>query len=592
MQLFNTCFNPKKGMGEKLNIPVYTRKVKAPNKKMASLTATVELYKDFPEIAEHYCDAKVCEDRVGLSSPALDNWDTGFLWNKETSEIELNEPTAEDNTHNTTTGDEPEFIDTSKLSTNEHAALLALFGRIDRITKAEYSQAIDLTNDDMPSFERELGEAIARTKRVLALLPERQAALLASTRDRMKKDAQWPEIKKFLDSQLDIPPEKRDTPVAYNAPASVSDAVRQGLRTPSGAVAGGLNQTDRGPGFVMTLDTLAMDVALGLVGRTIDFDIYNPPVSIVNRAREIINTKEKPFPNWYEAWRSMPYGMDYSRAATVYSVKCAPENIELRPGTLLGYLNNVLTETDHQHPSAEIVAAACGIKLQVTDNNEDATEQSAQNSTNVLVTDNSEVSKLAEDAAGDGEPTQEVRPDDTRASMSEREIEIAHAINALLSGCTNVMAKEEAEGVVSCTGHLIPDVSPSLIADIAATEFCLSPDFSDEEIHQVVTSILDAWSDNEAKRQIVALDAITEWRTELPLPAIIEKPVVMVKPHPEPEETPVAHAATSHGLTYHQQLTIAALQGLCANPACFGCFEDIASMATSLASSISPEVSQ
>ncbi|OAT17916.1 hypothetical protein M977_03922 [Buttiauxella gaviniae ATCC 51604] len=201
---------------------------------------------------------------------------------------------------------------------------------------------------------------------------------------------------------------------------------------------------------------------------------------------------------------------------------------------------------------------------------------------------------MAENAAGDGEPTQEVGPEDARVLMNDREIEICHPINALLSGYTNVMGKDEAEGVVICTGHLIAEISLLLLADIIATEDLLSPGFSDEEIHHVATSILDAWSDNEAKRQIVALDAITELRTELPAPAVIEKPVIKVKPRPEPEEihAQAVHATTSAGLTYRQQLTIAAVQGFCANPACFGVFDEIAEMAVLVASSIDSGVSE
>ncbi len=74
------------------------------------------------------------------------------------------------------------------------------------------------------------------------------------------------------------------------------------------------------------------------------------------------------------------------------------------------------------------------------------------------------------------------------------------------------MGKEEAEGVVACTGHIITDILPLLIIDIATTEFCLSPNFSDEEVHDVATTILDSWSDDAAVRQKIALDAIVEYR--------------------------------------------------------------------------------
>ncbi|QHA85731.1 hypothetical protein [Serratia rhizosphaerae] len=44
--------------------------------------------------------------------------------------------------------------------------------------------------------------------------------------------------------------------------------------------------------------------------------------------------------------------------------------------------------------------------------------------------------------------------------------------------------------------------------------------------------------------------------------------------------------APSPLLTYKQQLTLAALQGLCANPACYGAYDDLPVMATTLASSV------
>ncbi|CAI1829797.1 Uncharacterised protein [Serratia quinivorans] len=44
--------------------------------------------------------------------------------------------------------------------------------------------------------------------------------------------------------------------------------------------------------------------------------------------------------------------------------------------------------------------------------------------------------------------------------------------------------------------------------------------------------------------------------------------------------------APSPLITYKQQLTLAALQGLCANPACYGSYDDLPVMATTLASSV------
>ncbi len=132
-------------------------------------------------------------------------------------------------------------------------------------------------------------------------------------------------------------------------------------RTSSGATAGGQNCTDRGEGFNHTKETLAVEVALGVIGRSMDFDIYSPPASVVNRAREMVDNKEKPFIDWFDAWRNIPGGLDYSRAIVIYSVKCAPDDQPLAPGKLIHYLGKMLTETDHEHPAPEIVAAACGM---------------------------------------------------------------------------------------------------------------------------------------------------------------------------------------------------------------------------------------
>ncbi|MRT11066.1 hypothetical protein GJV07_02015 [Enterobacteriaceae bacterium RIT711] len=572
------CFVPTKGAMKKETRHNYTRTIDAPNRKAAGAILTAQFYSDHADKADDYFDVKLCDDRIGLSRPAPGEWDTTFTWNKNTGEIEPISPPSETPEAEDPVDPTSNLKSVIKMPTNFRAAVLALFGPVESITKAEYNQILDLVNDDGTSFARELAEAISRSARVLALSAERQTELLDAVRAGVKQNGQWTDFKKFIDKWLDTPAEQRNSAFNTNTHQSVPDAEPrnaegQKLLTPSGATAGGNNLTDRGVGFVMTEDILALEVSLGIVGRAMDFDIYNLSSGVVNRAREIIREKEKPFPQWFEAWRHMPGGLDYSRAAIICSVKCAPENIELRPGALLTYLNSTLTETDHEHPDATIVAAACGIKSQ------DAIEDEAtivNNKPTSEIKSGRSVFSINEILAG---------PDDTRSMMKDREIEICHPINALLSGYTNVMGKEEADGVVTCTGHLISEILPLLLADITATEFCLSPEFSEEEIHHVATSILDAWSDNEAKRQIVALDAITELRAELPAPVVIEKPVIKMKPHPETEEihAQAVHPTTSPGLTYRQQLTIAAIQGLCANPACFGVFDEIAEMAITLA---------
>lgn len=181
--------------------------------------------------------------------------------------------------------------------------------------------------------------------------------------------------------------------------------------------------------------------------------------------------------------------------------------------------------------------------------------------------------------AGATENTPDTAVEDVRGPVSNREIEIAHALNDLMSGRTNIMSSDDVTGVLACTGHLVSHVLPLLLDDIVTTEYCLSPDFTDEEIHDVATSVLDSWDESEHVRRKIAMDAIVEYRKPAPpKPVVIEPPVITVKHRSEQPAAPVAG-----GLTYQQRLTIAALQGMCANPAYRADYDDLPQMAVMLA---------
>ncbi|MDI0508866.1 exodeoxyribonuclease VIII [Escherichia coli] len=131
-------------------------------------------------------------------------------------------------------------------------------------------------------------------------------------------------------------------------------------RTPSGANAGGGNITDRGEGFKHDKASLARDVATGVLARSMDVDIYNLHPAHAKRVEEIVSENKPPFSVFRDKFIAMPGGLDYSRAIVVASVKEAPIGIEAIPARVTEYLNKVLTETDHTNPDPEIVEIACG----------------------------------------------------------------------------------------------------------------------------------------------------------------------------------------------------------------------------------------
>ncbi|EHB4538825.1 TPA: exodeoxyribonuclease VIII [Escherichia coli] len=127
-------------------------------------------------------------------------------------------------------------------------------------------------------------------------------------------------------------------------------------RTASGANAGGGNKTDRNPNLVHTFDTLDVEIAAATL--PMDFNIYEIPGSVYRRAKEIVRKKESPFKEWSSALRAIPGIMDYSRAAIFALIRSAHPEFYHYPGRLQGYINANLTETDHENPSEETLAAA------------------------------------------------------------------------------------------------------------------------------------------------------------------------------------------------------------------------------------------
>nr|WP_308732855.1 3'-5' exoribonuclease [Escherichia coli] len=127
-------------------------------------------------------------------------------------------------------------------------------------------------------------------------------------------------------------------------------------RTASGANAGGGNKTDRNPNLVHTFDTLDVEIAAATL--PMDFNIYEIPGSVYRRAKEIVLKRESPFKEWSAVLRAIPGILDYSRAAIFALIRSAHPELYLYRVRLQGYINAYLTETDHENPSQETLAAA------------------------------------------------------------------------------------------------------------------------------------------------------------------------------------------------------------------------------------------
>ncbi|MEG5297587.1 exodeoxyribonuclease VIII [Enterobacter roggenkampii] len=584
--------------------------VSALNKGIAEAVIFGKLATAYPEHIDDYFKVKIWEHREDLPCPALDDFSLDFFSTVATWNVNAGEPVAAtqpevDESQNQSDDQQAEEMKSVRLlDQHSRAACLALFGAVEHITAAQYGQVVDLINDDDGCFQREMAEAFTREPRVLALSAERQEEMLSWIRKTMLVSTQWPEIKKQITKWLDTPPAKRE-PVDINTET----------KTDSGATLGGENQTDRSPDLIHNLATLRIETALGIIAAAMDFDIYSIPVEIMRRAKEMESSGGDPrFSAWWSKLRVTPGILDYSRAAIIALIKSAPEDLYLRPVDLRAYINRELVESDHAKPDPKIVAIACGTLS--SEQNNDQTQPPVQDKTDLPAVCPGRAAQLDKelneafenrpsveqqaseqpqienlgggvfsvDALINTPSSNEVETQEVPAALNDREIEIAHALNELMSGRTNIGDQDDIENLITTTGKDIEHIFPLLIADITTTEFCLSPDFSDEEVQDVATTILEQWSDDISVRQKIALDAIVEYRRPAPPKSVVLDPPATAKT--KKAAKPVPETRTEAPLNYRQQLILAVMQGMCANPSYRCDFEDLPAMAIELADSV------
>lgn len=619
LKVFGGAYFPKdKALKKHPDLKPLATAVNAATKAIAETVIFGKLAAEHPEHIDDYFKVKIWEHREGIPCPDLDVFSPEFfdsvaVWNVNAGEPAAAPQPEADAKEEWDDNEAVEEIKTvARLDQASRAACLALFGPVPGITTAQYGQIVDLINDDAGSFTRELAEALAKETRALALAPERQEQLLAWVRENTKDSAQWPDIKKQIAKWIDTPVDKRPLADSTNSEEN---------RTDTGSTLGGGIKTDRSPDLVHNLSTLRIEVAVAILSMYDEIDIYWVPNKYMIPAKAMAEAEQDPrFTAWWKKLRSTPSILDYSRAAIIALIKSAPEDLWIDPVALREYINRELVECDHANPDQKMVEIACRPKPRTNAEKKenDETESTVPVKTELPAVCPAKAAQLdkelneafAQSSASEKQASEqprvenlgggvfsvdalintpssnEVEKQEVPPALSVREIEIAHALHELMSGRTNIGDQDDIENLITTTGKDIKHIFPLLIADITTTELCLSPDFSDEEVQDVATTILEQWSDDISVRQKIALDAIVEYRRPAPPKSVVlDPPAVTAKPDAEPEPVAETNALLSL-VTYQQQLTIAALQGLCSNPAYCNQYEELPAMAAGLARSV------
>jgi len=320
----------------------------------------------FLEEYEHAQDAAfkilVCEDTPDVPGrPSRGTWNEEFLYEYDWPE-DVGHPVKR----------QAEKVDFDKLSRELQIACLIKYGSTE-LTKNDLPGALEITQDD-DSFEGHMYAAIIKTPSVANMFHERIENAIGWLGAKCDHSAKWPEIQKELAAW-----EKRQNAERKQTGSSKSvvDIAREK------AAAEKLRQQNPAPVHLQDEESLKRNIALGLVAKAMDFDILNPPASIVNRARDIIKLKEKPFPAWFAAMSATLGIYEYSTVQIIYSVKISPEDIDKTAGSIQAHINRTFTETDHANPSAEMLAIACGTS-KTEDGKSNETEQNQTGATGPL----------------------------------------------------------------------------------------------------------------------------------------------------------------------------------------------------------------
>ncbi|WP_323660615.1 RecE family exodeoxyribonuclease [Pectobacterium versatile] len=240
-----------------------------------------------------------------------------------------------------------------------------LFGSFTKLFAGQQSDISTMQHDMDATYVQNLLLALNNAKELLQAqhcFPETLFGLIDSIKSVWVPDGKAPSVgdivsfsKEWLSARNEDSGLERPGP--HRSEVTTKWAKKSGVqRTESGAIAGGDNKTDRNPDYTHTLDTLDIEIALATL--PMDFDIYEIPVSLHRRAKEIITNKEEPFKTWSQKLRAMPGILDYSRAAIFALIRGASADITHFPDSMQRYINVSLAESDHANPTHETLQQA------------------------------------------------------------------------------------------------------------------------------------------------------------------------------------------------------------------------------------------
>lgn len=294
------------------------------------------------QFLEHYPAAQdcaykfiVCEDKPGISRPALDSWDAEYMqenrWDEESASFVPVE-----------TESYPMNVTFDKLAPEVQNAVMVKFDTCENITVDMVISAQELLQEDMATFDGHIVEALMKMPEVNAMYPELKLHAIGWVKHKCKPGAKWPEIQ----AEMRIwkkrrEGERRETGKYTSVVDLARTRVNQQLTENSAAKINPVTAAIRRE-YKQTWKTMDEELAYALWPG--DIDAGNIDGSIHRWTKnEVIDKDREDWKRISASMRKQPDALLYNRQTIFGLVRERPIDIHKDPVALNKYITEYLT---------------------------------------------------------------------------------------------------------------------------------------------------------------------------------------------------------------------------------------------------------
>jgi exodeoxyribonuclease VIII len=366
---------------------------------------------------------------------------------------------------------------------DKHTVIAAawLYGReCLKLNEQQLKAAKALVMDDSQRYPQNVILALSRLKQHEFIYPEMPIVAIAAMKAVWLPFGKVPELGKlcqFATEYLDAKVEERAGVITrwQTGGAKPVEKAEEQRRTESGAIL--TNGTEPTTGTPIDSEQM-LETVIGCALYPSDFDISNPPGSIIRAVTEMKKRNDKTLKAWNEQLSNTPGVLQLSRESIVALIRGAEENLHLTPGALRTYINANLIEID---------ANTAQQKTETVQQNGADAQQTAIDSHQI--------------ASNEGEKEEVATVDTTVVEFeTERRAWIRGEVVAALSGDTGVMGEDDVAELMAAIGD---GVSHTYVARLLAKEIEPCDPFQQlaaDEIHHLTCDVLENWVDEKDPR--------------------------------------------------------------------------------------------